>query len=191
MNSCILSEKYIVDKQYKIEDEKIIPIDAENTGVLQKNTQLSNGLHQFLQLKEGLKLTPISYVTNFISNMGFYFRYITSKCNSTSNGQFINIGEKEEEINIYGLTGTIGGESTMKILDNVYGFDFRKVPRFKTLRRIELVGRINQSVEENYESLTEIITRELNQKRAVLLICEYIAIVDRSRYFNQSYWFGW
>lgn len=59
----------------------------KNTGVSQKNTSWSDGLHQFIQIKHGLKITSESLTTNFISNVAFFKKYGP---------------------NIYGLTGTIG-----------------------------------------------------------------------------------
>jgi preprotein translocase subunit SecA len=45
------------DIDYVISDNTIIPVDNQNTGCLQRKTQLNNGLHQFLQMKHDL---PVS-----------------------------------------------------------------------------------------------------------------------------------
>ena len=71
---------------YHIENNKIIPIDVSDTGVLQRNTVWGDGLAQFLQLKEQLPPTAEGICTNFLSMPAYFKRYG----------------------NIYGLTGTLG-----------------------------------------------------------------------------------
>lgn len=73
------------DKQYLIKkkndkDEKdannedvIVPIDYENTGVTLKNTIWSNGLHQFVQLKHNLYLTSERYLMFFFFQFSIIF----------------------------------------------------------------------------------------------------------------------
>ena len=47
---------------------RITPIDYLNTGILQSSTSWGDGLQQFLQIKHGLKITPETLITNFLSN---------------------------------------------------------------------------------------------------------------------------
>jgi hypothetical protein len=67
-----LSEENI---DFIIRNEEIIPVDYSNTGVLQFSTQWANGLHQFLQIKHGLRVTCENLTSNFISNYNFVLRY--------------------------------------------------------------------------------------------------------------------
>ena len=60
------------DVEYIIKENEIIPVDQDNTGVIQKSVTLSYGLHQFLQMKHNLPVTPISITTNYLSNLGFF-----------------------------------------------------------------------------------------------------------------------
>jgi preprotein translocase subunit SecA len=66
-------------------DVKIIIIDKD-TGVDQNQSQWSEGLQQFLQLKHKCKITPISLKAIFLSNIKFFKMYKK----------------------IFGLTGTLG-----------------------------------------------------------------------------------
>ena len=76
---------YIIEE--KNGSKNILPVDYASTGSIQQSMVLSDGLHQFLQIKHGLRLTSENLVTSFVSNVGYFKRYGN---------------------NLYGLTGTIG-----------------------------------------------------------------------------------
>ena len=81
IDSLIRSLNMKKDDGYIIKNNEIIPVDQDNTGVIQKRTTLSYGLHQFLQMKNNLPVTPISIMTNYLSNLGFFQKYIKSEGN--------------------------------------------------------------------------------------------------------------
>lgn len=63
IKSAVAALSFIEKKDYLIlRDDKgndaIAPIDYNNTGLIHAKTTWTNGLHQFLQIKHGLKLTP-------------------------------------------------------------------------------------------------------------------------------------
>lgn len=62
--------KQVVKCENIAEEDVIVAIDNQNTGVSLSNTILSNGLHQFLQLKHGVNLTYESLTSCFVSNLG-------------------------------------------------------------------------------------------------------------------------
>ena len=109
-----------------IRDNDIVPVDQDNTGVIQKKVTLSHGLHQFLQLKHNLPVTSISITTNYLSNLGFFKRYIKA------NGNFI-----------YGMTGTLGSQKARELLGNIYGLDFDYIPSSSTRILKELTSSIS------------------------------------------------
>ena len=82
---------------------KISPVDYKNTGVINLRMQWNNGLHQFLQLKHGVKLENETLNTTFLSHYIFIRKYIL-----------------QEENNIYGLSGTLGSESTKNLLKKLF-----------------------------------------------------------------------
>jgi len=49
----------------------IYSVDNANTGVSMYNTILSNGVHQFLQIKHNLALSFESLTSSYISNLGY------------------------------------------------------------------------------------------------------------------------
>ena len=93
------------DEYYKFETIK--PIDFSNTGIIQDNSVWS-GLHQFLEIKHGLRLTEENLNSCFISNLCFFRLY------------------KEK----YGLTGTVGSIKTQEVLKYIYGLDVLFVTYF-------------------------------------------------------------
>lgn len=93
------------------EDHKILPIDFQNSGVIETNKRWGGGLQQMLELKHHLQLSPVSVITNFLSHLGFFSRYI-------------------EQGALYGISGTIGSDSEMCILQskNLYDLQITKIP---------------------------------------------------------------
>lgn len=134
-------------------DGKICPVDYEITGVIHKNMIYSNGLYQFLEMKNDLPVTPININTNYLSNVGFFRRYISNKSN-----------------NIYGLTGTIGDKLTMKLYKGIYELDFDFIPPNKMRLLKELESRICICRPSWIENIINIVIRETNANRAILII---------------------
>ncbi len=87
-------------------------INDLQTGVEQMNTQWSEGLQQFIQLKHTQKLNEESLKAIFMSNFNFFKQYSNGGC-------------------IYGMTGTLGASLERELLSNAYGLDFFQLPRFK------------------------------------------------------------
>ncbi|CAF0741412.1 unnamed protein product [Didymodactylos carnosus] len=148
--------EYRLDHHYMIKPDetrtkRIMPIDFSNTGVIQASTTWSDGLHQFLQIKHGLKMTSLTVTTNYLSNVGLFTRYGTQ---------------------IYGLTGTIGSKDAQNLLQKIYNVDTISIPPFKEKRHILLdpILTINDD-----QWLNTIVSNSLNHvrnHRAILIICE-------------------
>jgi preprotein translocase subunit SecA len=162
VNSAILALLVFKENHhYIISKGNIEPLDFRNTGIVQKKTHFSNGLHQFLQLQHKLKLTPENLMTNYLSNIGFFKRYRSSENN-----------------NIFGLTGTLGTEREQKLLAKIYELDFVFIPSNKPnqleIRDPRLMKSKNKWIKEIIKSLKP----EIDRDRAVLIICETIAMVE-------------
>lgn len=159
---------YKKELHYVVADGNIVPIDFENTGVLQYNMVWSDGLAQMLQIKEGLRVEPENLSTNFISVPEFYKRYGTS---------------------IYGLTGTLGNEPIYQFLSDVYGTDLAIIPPYKHIpitgnthsRYIckELPAIIAPNTQAWYEAINKTCLSKARNQRAVLIICKYIDHVNK------------
>ena len=161
VNSLINSLKMKIGVEYIILDKEIVPVDQDNTGIIQKFVMLSYGLHQFLQMKHNLPVTPISITTNFLSNLGFFKRYI-----------------KPEKNSIYGMTGTLGSKKARKLLEDIYNLDFDYIPPNSLRGLKELTSSISLDTPQFIRNIIRIVKRETNYGRAILLICESIDSVN-------------
>ncbi len=146
------------NKHYIIKNKKIMPVDASNTGIVQSNMNWSDGLHQFLQIKHGAKITAESLTTNYISNIEFFKRY------------------KE---NIYGLTGTLGSAKARNLLSEVYNVDSVVIPPFRQKQYQELPAIITDNKDKWYDNIVQSSLNKLNNGRGALVITRYIEEVDK------------
>ena len=157
------NKEYIIsmDEQYGFKTIK--PVDFSNTGVIQENS-VWTGLHQFLQIKEGLRLTEESLNSCYMSNFTFFKKYISTY-----------------ENNIYGLTGTLGSSKTQEALKILYKLNLLFIPTFKESKlKIDDKPLIVKDI-DLYE---EILIKQIKdvafaQGRAVLVIFKYIENVNR------------
>ncbi|CAF4121327.1 unnamed protein product [Rotaria magnacalcarata] len=145
------------EQHYILRDGKIAPVDASNTGIVQENMHWNNGLHQFLQIKHGAKISAESLTTNFISNVTYFKRYGS---------------------NIYGLTGTLGSENAQKLLRNIYNVDSVIIPPFKKKQYHELTPIIVDNENDWYENIVQSSINKLINGRGVLVITKFIKEVD-------------
>ena len=86
------------------------------------------GLQQILQIIHNTKGTYENENTNFLSNVSFFKRY---------------------KGNIYGVTGTFGGENFQYILKKVYEINLYKIPPNKE-SRLEDLGDFVFTDEQSY-----------------------------------------
>ncbi|XP_055708116.1 uncharacterized protein LOC129804644 [Phlebotomus papatasi] len=148
---------------YAVQNGRIVPIQYNETGVLQPNMVWSDGLTQFLQLKEGLRMDPEGVSTNFISNVSFFQRYGSA---------------------IYGLTGTLGETSTINFLHKVYHTDTIIIPPYQRRPIIdnehspylckELIPIVLSNETEWTQTVIDRALSHAQHKRAVLIICKFI-----------------
>ncbi|KAI3418396.1 hypothetical protein GPALN_009719 [Globodera pallida] len=128
----------------------VVPIDYQNTGTQQRSTSLSDGLHQFLQLKHGLRMDPETLVTSFITNPGFINRY------------------KQ----IYGLSGTLGSNFEHSFLKEHYNVDITLMPTYKQPQLETMTPIIENDQQSWIDKICESISVQVTLcKRAALIIC--------------------
>ncbi|CAF3707211.1 unnamed protein product [Adineta steineri] len=148
--------EYRLDYQYIIKKDemgtlRIMPIDYSNTGIIQCHTTWSDGLHQFLQIKHGLKMTPLTITTNYLSNYDLFIRY------------------KSE---IYGFSGTLGSTDAQNLLTKIYQVDTIIIPSCKPKRHYQLETILTLTDDAWLNTIVQNTIDQVNKHRAVLVICE-------------------
>ena len=161
------SEHYIVDvdRSSNYQNSCNIIIMDTDTGTEQYNSQWNQGLHQFLQLKHGCRISSESLKAVFMSNISFFKRY---------------------NQNIYGLTGTLGSEGERRLLRNLYHVEYVTVPTFRPTSFFEEEGRVCYSQEMWLDQIAKCV-QDVHRSRPVLVICETIKeleIIERA--LNQT-----
>jgi len=153
-----INKHYVIsyDEDYKFDTIK--PIDFSNTGIIQDKSVWS-GLHQFLEIKHGLRLTEENLNSCFISNLCFFRLY------------------KEK----YGLTGTVGSKKTEELLKDIYGLDTIFIPTFKE-GKYKFNSKTDYFCDNNKEKFYENVLKEIIEKyyqnRAILVIVKFIDQVN-------------
>ena len=132
------------DKEYVVRDGEVVIVD-EFTGRLQPGRRWSDGLHQAVEAKEGLKIQreSITYATITLQN---YFRMY----------------EK-----LAGMTGTAATEADEFF--RIYGLEVVEVPTNKPMRRDDQSDLVYQSGEGKWKAVTDKIV-ELFETQQPLLI---------------------
>ena len=132
------------DKEYVVRDGEVVIVD-EFTGRLQPGRRWSDGLHQAVEAKEGLKIQreSITYATVTLQN---YFRMY----------------EK-----LSGMTGTAATEADEFF--RIYGLEVLEVPTNKPMQRRDNSDLVYQSSEGKWKAVTDKIA-ELYESQQPLLI---------------------
>ena len=165
IKNAITAKNLIPEKDYVIiRNEKgydvIAPVDYRNTGLINTNTNWTNGLHQFLQIKHGLRLNCETLTTSFISNMEYFKRY----------------GH-----NIYGMSGTLGSSDSQDLLKSTYGVDLTFIPTYKEKQFLEIPAILTEGEGQWYNQIISGIKKQVEAGRAVLVINESIKVTQQIR----------
>ena len=172
----VKNKDYIVIKDKELNFNVIKPIDFANTGIVEENTVWA-GLHQFLQIKEHLRLTEENLNSCYMSNLTFFKKYIKYKSRADFNQEII-------ENNIYGLTGTLGSEISQNALKKLYNLNLVFIPSHKKNQLIIKEPKIFSYYLDHKEELKRIISKvAIKQNRAVLVILKYIDNANKLKLF--------
>ena len=132
------------DKAYVVRDGEVVIVD-EFTGRLQPGRRWSDGLHQAVEAKEGLKIQreSITYATITLQN---YFRLYKK---------------------LAGMTGTAQTEADEFL--KIYRLDVTVIPTNLPMARDEASDLVFQSEEAKWRVVTEDIAQLYEEKRPVLV----------------------
>ena len=155
----LLMEK---DVDYINQDGKVVIID-ENTGRPQPGRRFSDGLHQAIEAKEGLKVQKETqtYATITLQN---YFRMYDK---------------------LAGMTGTASTEANE--LKEIYKIDVLEIPPHKPCQRNDANDEIYMTEREKYNAILAAV-REVHEKgRPILIGTESVEVSEKlSRIFRQN-----
>ena len=141
LNAYVMKQR---DKDYVVRDGEVVIVD-EFTGRLQPGRRWSDGLHQAVEAKEGLKIQreSITYATITLQN---YFRMY----------------EK-----LAGMTGTAATEADEFF--RIYGLDVIEVPTNQPMQRQDLSDLVYRTNESKWKAITDRIA-DLHESEQPLLI---------------------
>ena len=151
-----------LNREYMVYNNRFIyPIDYASTGVVEINKKWGDGLQQFLEIKHELPLSPIPFMTNFLSNMAF-----------------IKLYKK-----VLGVSGTLGTEADREFMEPYYAVKFVKIPTFHQKLFYEFDGLLLDGEDEWVSA----IYRQINywysvcnkSAGAVLVLCEDISTAEK------------
>ncbi|XP_053485952.1 uncharacterized protein LOC128610573 [Ictalurus furcatus] len=132
----------------------IIPVDFQASGMLEKRKRWGDGLQQFLEMKHQLTLSPLSNVTNYMSNSNFFKRYLNGK-------------------GIFGVSGTLGGDADKGFLARHYKTDSYVIPAHQRQRVTELPAvQVRGGTEQWLQTLCATLSKVSDRGQVVLVVCE-------------------
>ncbi|CAB1422912.1 unnamed protein product [Pleuronectes platessa] len=159
VQNAFLAKRLRQGREYVVENDCVCPVDYRSTGIVELNKKWGDGLQQFVEIKHQIKMSTISTVTNFISNLAFFEKY---------------------DGKIYGTTGTLGSETDMLFLQDLYpNLSACKMPTFNRRKLFEVKGNLETSAVEWKSKICHVIMDQVcpnsfREGRAALLICETI-----------------
>ncbi|KAM4556487.1 LOW QUALITY PROTEIN: protein translocase subunit SecA-like [Fundulus diaphanus] len=145
-------------RDYVLENNNVCPVDFRSTGIIELNKKWGDGLQQFVEIKHQIKLSTISAVTNYVSNVSFFQKYQ----------------------GIYGTTGTLGSEKDILFLQDLYpSLSACRMPTFNRKKLYEVQGTLKTTSKEWKSEIKEVVMAEIStnsyrEGRAALVICETI-----------------
>ena len=150
-----------LDKNYAIREGKIVIID-EFTGRIADGRKWQDGIHQSLEAKERLQITPATKQAARVTVQNFFRRYH----------------------HLAGMTGTAW--PSRKELKKVYEKSVARVPTHRPVQREEWPVKIFGNRNAKLESMASEVETVLKQGRAVLVGCRTVEQSEHlSRVFNE------
>jgi preprotein translocase subunit SecA len=135
---------YLRDREYVVKDDEVIIVD-EYTGRLMPGRRWSDGLHQAIEAKEGVKIQRENQTLATITFQNFFRMYKK----------------------LAGMTGTADTEAAE--LEKIYKLDVTIIPTNKPLRRLEYHDIVYRTEEEKFRNAAKEI-KELNERGQPVLV---------------------
>src|SRR5437764_5631578 len=145
VNQALKAHKlFLRDRDYIVKDGKVIIID-EFTGRMMEGRRFSEGLHQGLEAKEGVRIEPENVTLASITFQNYFRLY-----------------EK-----LAGMTGTALTEAA-EFMD-IYKLDVVEVPTNRPMIRIDSDDEVYRTVDEKYDAIIKLIEECQERVQPVLV----------------------
>ncbi|WFB34524.1 preprotein translocase subunit SecA [Kiritimatiellota bacterium B12222] len=135
---------YENDVHYVVQDNQVVIVD-ENTGRLMTGRRWSDGLHQAVEAKEGVKIERETQTLATVTIQNYFRMY-----------------EK-----LSGMTGT--AETEAEEFMQIYNLDVLVIPTNRPVRRVDLNDRIYRTRREKFNAVVAEITEAYRNKQPVLV----------------------
>jgi len=135
---------YERDVQYVVQDNQVVIVD-ENTGRMMTGRRWSDGLHQAVEAKEGVKIERETQTLATITIQNYFRMY-----------------EK-----LSGMTGT--AETEAEEFMQIYKLDVLVIPTNRPVRRVDFNDRIYRTRREKFNAVVEEIIAAYRRKQPVLV----------------------
>jgi preprotein translocase subunit SecA len=143
-NAIVARRDYHLDRQYAIEDGKIVIID-ELTGRPAPDRQWQRGIHQAIEAKEGLSVSPVNQQAATITIQTLFGKYE----------------------HICGMTGTV--YSSRREIRKIYGKRVVRIPTHRPVIRKQYPTKVFATKAEKYAAIVQEIQTCVQQGRSVLI----------------------
>ncbi|KAL6729486.1 hypothetical protein Aduo_000535 [Ancylostoma duodenale] len=153
------NDEYVVDVDHtgrRSDLQPLVTIIDRGTGTDLSTSQWSGGLHQFLQLKHGCRLSPLSLKAVFVSNVSYLKGYLR----------------------LNGFSGTLGSKEESNSLVTLYDADLVRIPTWKAKDFSEKAPVLASTTEQWIKGIYDEICNQVLASRSVLIICRSIADVE-------------
>ena len=135
---------YRLDVEYMIKDGQVVIVD-EFTGRLMPGRRWSDGLHQAVEAKEGVKIERENQTLATITFQNYFRKYAK----------------------LSGMTGT--AETEAPEFNKIYKLDVMVIPTNKPMRRVEEPDLVYRTAVEKYDAIVADITEQQKVGRPVLV----------------------
>ena len=135
---------YVPDVHYVVQNNQVVIVD-ENTGRLMTGRRWSDGLHQAVEAKEGVKIERETQTLATVTIQNYFRMY-----------------DK-----LSGMTGT--AETEAQEFMSIYNLDVLVIPTNRPVRRVDLNDRIYRTRREKFNAVVAEITAAYKNKQPVLV----------------------
>ena len=146
------NEDYVIGYDETNKSKQIKIVDS-NVGLIQHGSRWSDGIHEFVEVKEGIEPKTENNIIGSISHPTYFENYKI----------------------LFGLTGTIGEEIERKELSKIYKVKSYDIPRKSKELLIQEKMEIYKTKDLKYKRILDIIKENNeNKKQPILIILENI-----------------